>query len=393
MKTLHPAPVARLSVMLLAFLAFLLAAGAGAAEAPRTERARQDLAKRLSIPLERIEVTSERPVTFPDASLGLSRANEFYAAVETRGSVLVLRAEQCGSYLYTASDRALRYGGPLNAWRYSALALHPVENEPNLNGNLVQTSLVGTNPQVILEAVDGFFPQEDGSILATRRTSRSGYELLHLASGKSGQPTRLLSTFYASLATLDPSHTRWAAVVRPRLGSYYALTRNGLAASPEHATTLQLPEGRPTGLFWKEANPVVQMEEGGKVRSYQLEGERWQELERYDPVGSDLMLNKSESLEVGSTLDGKGTEVRRVWFTGDAKMVATIPNFQVREYSLAPGQEFVLLSGRSGEEGRAFAVDVQTGEVLPLPDFSRGETRLLNAPPQAWKRLEKWIKP
>ena len=69
-------------------------------------------------------------------------------------------------------------------------------------------------------------------------------------------------------------------------------------------------------------------------------------------------------------------------------MVATIPHFTVTAFDVSPARDFVLLSGRSGDEERAFAVDLFTGEVMPLPG---APARLLVAPPRAWGRVKAWF--
>ena len=59
------------------------------------------------------------------------------AQVQTAGFLLLLATGKT-RYLYTASETAFRYGGPLDSWRFSALDLVPSPDDPNLNGNLLQ---------------------------------------------------------------------------------------------------------------------------------------------------------------------------------------------------------------------------------------------------------------
>lgn len=399
MKALNPRPAGRPALPLLAILALALAALvpglARAAGDPAVEAARADLAKRLSRPLAEVRVLRANPVEFPDAALGFPRPDEVRAAVRTRGRAVVLEAGQA-RYLYALAGRAFRYGGPLHGWKYSALALRPVPDEPNLNGHVIGTSLAGTNPEVVLRLVSEFAPQADGSILGVRRTSRSGNELVYLAPGTTGEGTVLLSTFYACMPVLDPSGRTWAAVVRPRVGSTWTLVRRGLQEAPDRAVTVPLPEGgRPTDLYWEPTNPVIRMQEpgeSGRVRFFELaapEGPNpWRELSGYEPRAADLQLNKSERLEIGPTLEGDGTRVSRTWFTGTSRVLATIPHFATRHFDVSPAGDFVLLSGRSGEEARSFAVDLHTGEVLPLPG---APSRLLLAPPRDWTRVKGWF--
>ncbi len=369
----------------------------GGAREDLTDRCRQDLARRLNRPLEEIRLAQAREVVFPDAALGLPRPGEAVISVQTPGRVLLLQADQT-SHLYTASGQAFRYGGPLGSWRHSALFLQEIPDEPNLNGLLVQTSLAGTNPRVVLAGISDFAPQRDGSILAIRRTSRSGHDLLYLAPGEEGPGRRLHSTFAVLHPVLSPDGTRWATLERPRVGGGWALVTNSLKASPEAARRFVLPEGtRPGDLVWTEGGPVLRVEGTDRKRCWQLtglEGEgTWKELKVFaSPEDRDLMLNKSESLRVGPAPDGRGVQVARIWFNGDTRVLATLPDLQMTEFSYPPSPDFVVISGRWQDEARAFAVDVHTGQVLSLPASPHGSTRLWMAPPAGRELLEGWLK-
>lgn len=399
MRPRFQVPTSQHLVIVLTLLAMtLFTPSPGTAREDLAERCRQDLAQRTSSPLEGIRVVQRRDVLFPDAALGLPRPGEVVASVQTPGQVLVLKVGQT-SHLYVGSDRTFRYGGPLGAWRHSALFLQEIPNEPNLNGRLVQTSLVGTNPRVVLVGVSDFAPQRDGSLLAIRRTSRSSHDLLYLAPGEEGPGRRLHSTFALLHFVLNPDGTRWAALERPRVGGGWALVTNSLKASPESTRRFALPEGtRPGDLVWEEGGPVLRAAGSDRKRFWQLtdlEGEgTWQELKSFaSPEGRDLMLNKSESLQVIQTPDGQKVQVARVWFNGDARVLATVPELQMTEFSYPPSPDFVVVSGRWQDEPRAVVVDVHTGQVLSLPASHQGPTRLWMAPPAGRERLEGWLKP
>jgi len=68
------------------------------------EMAKNDLAKKLDIPVEDIETVSVKPTEFPDASLGVPEEGELYAQVVTPGYVIVLKANQ-KNYQYHAADQ------------------------------------------------------------------------------------------------------------------------------------------------------------------------------------------------------------------------------------------------------------------------------------------------
>ena len=82
--------------------------------------AREDLANRLGIPLEKVVVVSQTEKTWPDRSMGCPRADMAYAQVITNGSQLVLKAAgqqyvyhsgRGRPYFYCAAP-AKKSGGP-----------------------------------------------------------------------------------------------------------------------------------------------------------------------------------------------------------------------------------------------------------------------------------------
>ena len=133
-----------------------------------------DLAQRFKLQTTDITLVETRPTTWPDAALGMPAEGKLYAQVETPGWKIILEARNV-RYLYTTSTTAYRYGGPVDAWAYSTLYLMPVADEPNLNGDLYQCSLLGTNSVRIASGVTAYY-RENGNILFTRRISRSGEE-------------------------------------------------------------------------------------------------------------------------------------------------------------------------------------------------------------------------
>lgn len=347
---------------------------------------REDLARRLDIPAEEITVSRVEATTFPDASLGLPRPDEVYAQVVTPGQIIYLIAKNI-PYLYTSAGRGCRYAGPLQAGRYSALYVEPVADEPNLNGNLVQVSLTGTNPTILLRGVSEFRPQDNGSILANRRTSRSGFDLIYLAPGAS-QETRLASAFDFGDAAVNSDGTRWAAISRPGLGGGWQVSWGSLATPNETPGHVDLTaDGKPARLYWHMTNPVVAMRQDAGVAYHELllngDQAEWRQLKGFfPPPTEEFMLNKSESLVV-KTEDDAGKPVTRIvkqWFTGDEKKVATLANFTPQEMSVTPDKRFLLLSA----ENSALTVDLSTGEVLTTAESVQAPVRLLLASPRGW---------
>jgi len=360
-----------------------------------------DLAKRLGIAEGEVKVLQVKAVTFPDASLGLPQPGEVYAQVVTPGQIVLLVAKGV-AHLYATAGEACRYGGPLSARGCSALYIEPIADEPNMNGDLVQVSLAGTNPTVVMHQVDNFRPQADGSIIAMRRTSRSGYDLLYLAPSATGDPIRLASALYFGDAAVDAEGKRWVAFTRPGLGSGWKVTWGALVASQgdglgallgEDKSSLSLPEGTaPKRLYWHMTNPVAAVTVGDKPAYYELTLDaakpEWRKLNSFFfPPSEEFMLNKSESLMVETKNDENGKPVTRVgtrWFTGDEHPVATFADFTPTEITLSPGHRFIFLYGKRGEQGLALAVSMATGEVLTTVAQSDKPVRLLAAPVPGW---------
>lgn len=67
-------------------------AGVEPALEPYVARARADLAQRLGVPAEQIELIASALVTWPDTALGCPRSGMSYPQVPTDGSVIELRA-------------------------------------------------------------------------------------------------------------------------------------------------------------------------------------------------------------------------------------------------------------------------------------------------------------
>lgn len=369
---------------MLAVLVALSAAAIVAADgsAP-VSKCKRDLAKRLGVKAGQIALDRAEPVVWPNAALGLPRVGEFYAEVITPGWTIVLDA-QGEKYLYTASGRAVKYAGPLAGWQWSVVYIEPVPEEPNLNGNLVRVSVLGTHPSVVLGAVSDFWLQKDSSILAKRRLSRSGHELLHAPSGVDAS-VRLAAAFDFSAAVLSSDSARWAAVSRPRVGAPWVVTGGEVGGTERQPWSVPLPEGlNSPKLNWTSELLVAHAD----AVAYELastDGDgSWREVEFYLPVDDpDLMLNKSEVVDVvtdGNT-ENPGTRVVRRWFTGDEKPVAELPGFVCAGLQLAPDRRFLLLTGTQDDRHHVYSVDLAGGEVIHTAAETMGPAALLPEPP------------
>jgi hypothetical protein len=277
-------------------------------------------------------------------------------------------------------------------WKCSALYIQPVENEPNLNGDLVQVSLAGTNPQVIMKSVTEFYPQANGGVFGARRTSRSGFDLLYLAPDAK-EPVQVSGGFSVGEATLSPDFSQFAAFERPMLGAGWAVTLSKLGAAREDQEDVPLPaDGTPRGIYWLKEAPIVGISKSDKVTYYQMTGDRgkrdWQELKDFAPKkGTSYMLNRSQTLVVKQvTENGKPTvRVDVVRFTGTPDGTrAVLPNLQLVDSQIVPSLGMVFICGRTGDTYKAYCVGMHNHEVV---ETLAGESRIIKflpAPPRSW---------
>lgn len=366
-----------------------------AAPAPTAivDQCRADLAKRLVVPVREVKVIKNEPTTWPDAALGLPEPGKAYAQVQTPGWVLVLQAKDV-QYLYTAGKKAVRYGGPLFAWSASMLFVQSVLNEANLNGDLYQCSLLGTNPVKIISGVSAYYPQANGMILVTRRTSRSSYDLLLVKAGEGDKAKTLLSSFYIGAAALNEKGDAWAAISRPQVGGGWQVVVSRIGENIEKIT-LPLPDGMmPEQLAWSGeklmlviSKPPVLPQLGSQLGCIETmpfaDAPTWKTtvIEMF-PGLPPFMLNKSETLEVTQegTEEKPVVEVTRVWFTGDRTVKATIKGLTLRGYDLV-GAGYVLVWGEQDGKQAAYTVNISTGEIIPTYCGSGRDIKPFEYPP------------
>jgi hypothetical protein len=367
---------------------------AHAATSP-ADLAKEDLAKRLKAPTSGITVVTDRSITWQNGALGLPKPDEMVTMALVPGRLIVLESKN-EQYLYTASAKAIRYGGPVELWKQSIASIVPIPDEPNLNGNLVQTSCVGTNPQVLLGGVSSFEPQSDGSILATRRTSRSGFDLLYLPKGVVNKPQKLGSAFAYSAMAFEPTTKRWASSERPSLATDWRIIVGKVGDSSKKAQVLPvLSAGNPSSLYWFDGNLLAEVKDKFFSINPQSSDPQWtpamHPIDLEGPNG--ILLNKSESLEISSsTVDGKvATKVSLIWFTGDEKVVATIPGFKMSYFKLA-SNGWVFLSGKEGDLNSAYLVQMRSGLVVNAATKLGAEVKLINATPSNVSELHlNWL--
>ncbi|HEY3377088.1 MAG TPA: hypothetical protein VGL77_06280 [Armatimonadota bacterium] len=385
----------------LIILLAIVAAGLQAANAAPTAepsivaKCKFDLLKRRNVTLKDITTVENTPTVWPDASLGMPEFGKVYAQVETPGFKIILEAKNA-QYLYTASAKAFKYGGPVAIWSYSMLVLLPVANDPDLNGDLYQFSLLGTNSLRIASGVSAYYPQDGGFVIYTSRTSRSGFDLMLVNAKAAEKTTRLDGAFDFGAAALNKAQDRWAAFVRPTLGAVWNIATNriGAQAKPQR---LPLPEGVQAGrIAWADDKLLILVKKGEGSLCYEAtpDGEQtqWTAVPSYRFPAQSYRLNKSETLEIHEVKEN-GTpdvEVARVWFTGDRKVIATISgltlrgyaSLTLREYDSEPGQ-YLFIWGEQHGQPATFTVDIDTGEILPGLHGVGQETKPFSYPPKS----------
>lgn len=308
------------------------------------------MAKRLHLKVGEIRLVSSTPKVWPNAALGLPRLGEMAAMVRTPGQLIVLEAKRV-AFLYTAGGKAVRFGGPVQLGGYSMLVTVAVPNEPNLNSDVYQVTMAGTNPRLIVPRVSRFAVQPAGEIVGVRRTSRSGHDLVYVA--LDGKEKVLRSAFDFGAYAFDMAGVRWAVCERGRLGGTWVLLVN----SEERP----LPGGAiPGRLAWQGNDLYAWTRDGQYVLS---PGKEWEKARRaFVDDSESLMLNKSESLDVKN--GPSGARVLRVWFTGDEKEVALIPGLEMASFRLVGGNWAFVVGKRSGEMA-AYLVELSSGIVVP----------------------------
>lgn len=339
------------------------------ADSPMVAKCKADLAKRLKKPARDIDLAEMKTTIWPNSALGMPKLGEINTMLTVPGSRIILEAG--GSrYLYTTSTKSFRYGGPVSIWSYSVLFTKPVPNEPDLNADLYQCSLLGTNPTRIASAVTDYYPQDKGMVIIKRRTSRSSHDLLAVKADGSAKEKPLHSAMDFGAAAFNGAQDKWAGFVRPALGSAWVVAI-GPAAKDTKLQTLPLPEGfQPGQIAWSGENVMILFKKDEQMLCAEISPTsakpEWNKIAAHNFPGlPDYMLNKSESLEINQTrVDGQpSVEVVRVWFTGDRNVVANVVGFTMRGQDLlAP---YAVIWGEKGSEASVCAVHIGTGEIIP----------------------------
>ncbi|MHB1455427.1 MAG: hypothetical protein ACYC0V_00770 [Armatimonadota bacterium] len=346
-------------------------------DSPIVIKCKADLAKRMNLPVDFIKTIKVIPVTIPDASLGIPERDKVYIQKLTPGLRIILESKN-HQYLYMTSAKSFKYGGPVNTWASSILYTVPVPNEPNLNGDLYQCSFIGTNHTRLASEITDYYPQDKGVILATSRTSRSGFDLLYIDAKKPMKSTVLFGAFHIGPAALNNDHSKWAAIVRIMVGSGWYAAVSDVGKNDGNAIKIALPEGvRPENIAWSGDDLMILTKDGEALVCWKTSSKSgnsdWKKVGGYEfPALPDYMLNKSESLEIKQVTkdnhpmpkyDTPYVEVARVWFTGDTNVIAELKDLKMTGSDFFDGQ-YALIWGEKNSKQVFYAVDIWSKEVI-----------------------------
>jgi hypothetical protein len=322
------------------------------------DSAKADLAKRLTIGVDQITVTKDDPATWPDTSLGLPQPGTFSGQVVTPGELIQLNAKGT-EFLYTAAGSTVRFAGPVLLRNCSLLYRESLKNAATWL-DLVQVSIVGTNPVTLAQQVESYESYPNGAILAVHPKSRSYVDLLYLAPGVK-EPRRLTGGTGIWAYALDEQGKNWAAVACHTLGADRQIDY-GLVGGAG-AQSVAIPDGLlPSSLVWHAGDLFAETKKG-----WMSPLKKWAPTD--DPTTGSLnplMLNRSYTAKVQAvTVDGKSaTQVCKVHFSGKSTVLATIEGFESERSELYM-HRWVFLFGKQGEEGAVYIVDTSTGMVIP----------------------------
>ncbi|MEN6372387.1 MAG: hypothetical protein ABFD64_10285 [Armatimonadota bacterium] len=340
--------------------------------APIVKACKADLAKRLKKDVGYIELASYKPATWPNTAMGMPEIGKTYNKKNISGAQIILETDSI-DYAYNTDGKSLKYLGPVTSWLFSLLYLKPVPNDPNFNGDLYQCSFFGTNSQLIASAVTEFYPQKKGGVVVKRRMSRSGHDLLFLNAGDPSKVQGLYSALDFSDVAVNDAQNRWAAYIRPRLGTSWAVVAGGIGKDGEKPYIIPLPDDvNPDKIAWSGDMLMIMVSKDGKPREGCFEilpkdgATEWNQANYYDfPSSKNLILSRSETLEVNQIdVNGKpAVEVARVWFTGATTVVTQIEGLTLGQFELVG--KYVVISGERDSKPVVCTVDVHTGEIIP----------------------------
>lgn len=117
---------------------------------PLVTRAREDLAQKLDLPTDAIQLISVEAVDWPDAGLGCPQPDLMYAQVITSGFLVLLEVQDQTYQYHTDNDQRIVLCSDKGWLVYPVVPVSPIPIEPT---PLEPDPLTGEVPQELLEAV------------------------------------------------------------------------------------------------------------------------------------------------------------------------------------------------------------------------------------------------
>lgn len=348
-------------------------------------KCKADLASRLKVGADAIKVINKEPVTWPNSALGLPRIGEMSLQVMTPGLRLTLGRNDA-RYFYNISAKSFRYGGSPSLWEYSLLYINPKDNDPNLNGDLYQCSLLGTNSVRILSEVSDFYPQANGLIIAKRRTSRSFHDLVYVNPKDRSKSTVIATATDFGDAAVNDKGTKWAAYARPGMGQAWTIMVGNIGGDKKSTAKIDPPDDlKIKDIAWADDTLMILGERNDRIGCLSTvpsaDNPEWKPAEVFDfPGATSFVLNKSQNLEVNQiTVDNKPcVEVAVVWFTGEKNDVITIDDLKLKDCAIIGGR-YTIIWGENEAGPVTYIVDYGTGEIISsLKGIGAGAKYLLH---------------
>ncbi len=344
-----------------------------------------DLATRIKRPAADLRLAESMPRIWSDSSLGLPEPGMAYTQASVPGHALIL-TDGHSRYLYTCSADAFRFAGDEGLWKSSLLHLAGPVETANLNATLYQCSLIGTGRTRIAQDVTAFYPQADGWIAIVRRRSRSGMDLLKVRADGLGLAMPLASAQAMGAAAFDPAQDRWAAFTRPGLGQPWILQTGSLRGDAAASRSLALPEGwMPEALAWEHPKIRILGRHGNKpgtwIADLSATEPAWAaEPLRNFPTDSDMVLNKSQSLDIRDAEGGGAVELSTLWFHGQRDPIARLDGMSYTSAAMIDGAH-VLVNGKGRNGAEACVVNLHSESVHPRIEGLHGEAKLFRWEP------------
>lgn len=376
---------------------------------PVVETAQRDLAARLGLAVDRIEVEDVEAVQWPDGAMGLPEPGMMYTQAIVPGYRVILAAQGRRFSYHTDERRTIRFAGVLYPSPGTFDILHLTRTEPRDGNNFFDLRRTDPNTrqsETVVELVSGFAVTPDGQdLIVIKRKSRSAHQMAYVNSDGSLQELATAFDFYY------PSWDCWGRrlaywsrrTVADRTPQLWVLTRPSL--EPQQLSLPDLPPATfaPGELVWTNDGLALTIHPfNGPPRSFFWNGDNVEPLGECDIMGSiprtRMLIARTETADGAALvvlLPGQG-EVARLLTAdailaaaarGDEPAIAVVveDEGQLRLLNVSwegMAEEIMTLSVSGETTGTGIpVVGVPTLDIAPVGDIAalsyvRGEERL-----------------